>query len=610
MKKLTNLIFFFSMACFAQDINFKEYSYTAFFNLIEQETDLVFAMENAFIKFNSATDSLFMLHPHSDTTIVNPGIRKNPRVIKKELQLDNVHFLSTREWGLEANTIYGALNNILFEQKVTLRNSINVNLKHCTFKKRLVLSSGSEIESALKQSNSRREYVVLENSELKESGLISFMLIDYDRSLGNFQIDISNNTIHLESSIKDRSENEFYIVGRNFYGIRLDHNVFVGKGYVHFRAIEIDHNTFSSNTIEEAVTELFINRPSGWNTVEIENNSFNQAVFWGMNTYSPRYSIPYTQFKDHLMSSSVLYDYLRESKNLDYTWWNKNLDYKNIKKDILKNELWYKSEVSSKGMLYDFYKSKHDNEDANKVYMQIKDLETNRLNYLYNQNPSFKTYFKWKVNQFLKVFSDYGTEPSKAIVFSVYVILAFAFVYLFFPNSWDTHGRKRILDRFSFFMKYMQKEAGIHEVYLEDKKPELLEFEEFKTYVTHAKNNVPKFFVATGLPLYKWAVSGTKVSARILKCIDIMKGSWQKLPQHKRFGKSILLIAAFLIAVVYDLFIKVLNALMLSINTFTTLGFGEIPIKGLPRYLAIIQGFIGWFMLTIFSVSLISQLLN
>ena len=55
---------------------------------------------------------------------------------------------------------------------------------------------------------------------------------------------------------------------------------------------------------------------------------------------------------------------------------------------------------------------------------------------------------------------------------------------------------------------------------------------------------------------------------------------------------------------------KTLNALMLSINTFTTFGFGEIPIKGLPRYLAIIQGFIGWFMLTIFSVSLISQLLN
>ena len=49
---------------------------------------------------------------------------------------------------------------------------------------------------------------------------------------------------------------------------------------------------------------------------------------------------------------------------------------------------------------------------------------------------------------------------------------------------------------------------------------------------------------------------------------------------------------------------------MLSVNAFTTLGFGEIPIKGVPRYLAIIEGFIGWFMLTIFSVALISQLLN
>ena len=89
-----------------------------------------------------------------------------------------------------------------------------------------------------------------------------------------------------------------------------------------------------------------------------------------------------------------------------------------------------------------------------------------------------------------------------------------------------------------------------------------------------------------------------------------MKGTWQDLSKSKRIWKSVLLITFFLIAIVYDIFIKMLNALMLSINTFTTLGFGEIPIKGLPRYLAIIQGFIGWFMLTIFSVSLISQLLN
>lgn len=156
----------------------------------------------------------------------------------------------------------------------------------------------------------------------------------------------------------------------------------------------------------------------------------------------------------------------------------------------------------------------------------------------------------------------------------------------------------------------MQRKAGIHEVYLEDQKDELMSYEQFKSTITDAEQKVPKFFTATALPLYKWAISGTKLSASVLKRIDIMQGSWSELPKSKRIGKSILLIGAFLITILYDIIIKMLNALMLSINTFTTLGFGEIPIKGFPRYLAIIQGFIGWFMLTNFSVSLISQLLN
>ena len=82
----------------------------------------------------------------------------------------------------------------------------------------------------------------------------------------------------------------------------------------------------------------------------------------------------------------------------------------------------------------------------------------------------------------------------------------------------------------------------------------------------------------------------------------------RRLLNDNKFSKYLLYAIGEIMLIVIG--IKILNALMLSINTFTTLGFGEIPIKGLPRYLAIIQGFIGWFMLTIFSVSLISQLLN
>ena len=150
----------------------------------------------------------------------------------------------------------------------------------------------------------------------------------------------------------------------------------------------------------------------------------------------------------------------------------------------------------------------------------------------------------------------------------------------------------------------------MHDVYLEDKQDELAHYNGFKNFFIENGKTVPKFFLSTALPLYRWSIASTQTTSWFLQKIDIFKGKWVDLPTPQRAAKTTLLIFTFVIALLYDVFIKMLNALMLSINTFTTLGFGEIPIKGLPRYLAIIQGFIGWFMLTIFSVSLISQLLN
>jgi len=55
--------------------------------------------------------------------------------------------------------------------------------------------------------------------------------------------------------------------------------------------------------------------------------------------------------------------------------------------------------------------------------------------------------------------------------------------------------------------------------------------------------------------------------------------------------------------------ISLINALTLSLNAFVTLGFGTIPTTGLARYVCVIQGFIGWFLLSIFTVALINQVL-
>ncbi len=67
--------------------------------------------------------------------------------------------------------------------------------------------------------------------------------------------------------------------------------------------------------------------------------------------------------------------------------------------------------------------------------------------------------------------------------------------------------------------------------------------------------------------------------------------------------------SAHLFAVISNALIILLNALALSLNAFVTLGFGSIPIKGFGKYFCILQGFIGWFLLSLFTVTLINQIL-
>lgn len=64
-----------------------------------------------------------------------------------------------------------------------------------------------------------------------------------------------------------------------------------------------------------------------------------------------------------------------------------------------------------------------------------------------------------------------------------------------------------------------------------------------------------------------------------------------------------------LLVVFGSILLTLINSLTLSINSFVTLGFGSIPTKGFARYLCIIEGFIGWFLLSIFTVALINQVL-
>ena len=599
-KEFFLIALLFSISSFAQEINYKEYSYTEFFKLIENEKDTIFKLQDALIKYNPKTDTRFRIKFDPNESKDSTYNYRNDIVINKHLVLNNVQFYA--DFNAPNNFINGVLVDIHFKKSIEFLNVKSFMLQYCRFNDRVkYLITNCDDTIDFEGIRNRSVYIQFcdfdlfnFNSFCDNSKSISYYIMDNNfrpsKRANRFIFSIrGSDFLRFEKNLISNVDVIFYSLSQNLGTFRIRDNLF-----------DSDFIYFSKTNFDGKLT---------WT-----NNKYSTPVFLELDPFSSGDNIDWDQFNLGFSAYNSFVDYSLKKRNqypISLSVNDREILTQQYRDSIrIFNSDAFAEEMSIKSQFYNHYKSRYNTQQANKVYLNIKDFETQRLKVEYNLNPGFRPYFKWKVNQFLKLFSDYGTEPSKAIIFSMYVILLFAFVYLLFPNSWDAHGRKRIMNRYAFFFKYMNKKAGIHEVYLDNQKEELLEFDEFKTLVEQQGKTVPRFFTATALPLYKWAISGTKFSASVLKRVDIMKGTWSDLPQSKRIWKSVLLISAFTIAICYDILIKMLNALMLSINTFTTLGFGEIPIKGLPRYLAIIQGFIGWFMLTIFSVSLISQLLN
>ncbi|MFY0592353.1 ion channel [Roseivirga sp.] len=592
------LIPFVSLA--QDEVKVSEYSYTELFRMIEEEEDSVFRLENANIYFEPKTDSIFL----TKVDMTSFSLLANSRdsiIVSPKIVLDKVSFQN-----LYKGDYLLSLSKIVFEKEVVINSPNHLAITNCSFKNKFEIiqrdnANQTEFDNLWIWNNSFSGDVTI---TARHSDAEQLMQIWLKRNVINNEVttiwtNASGDFVLHDNHIK---ASRVYLSGNNDTGptdnIELLNNVVAAQD------IDLVLNTKNIEYIK-----ISKNRFEGWITLSIDDLSASSSIIeWNQFSNKIIDNETLNYWKHDLFGLFEHDEYETKSLNNSQTA-IEDLDYY-VSSARIQDQMVYNSEIALRGKFYDYFNSRHENEAANQIYREMKDLETERMAYLYQTQPTFKTFFKWHINQFLKEFSAYGTEPERAIIFSMYVILAFALVYLFFPNYWDSHGKDRILHRYRFFLKYLNKDAGMHDVYLEDKKDELAHYEGFRNFFIENGKTVPKFFLATALPLYRWSTASTRGSSWLLERIDIFKGRWSELPAPQRAIKTILLGIVFMAAILYDIFIKILNALMLSINTFTTLGFGEIPIKGLPRYLAIIQGFIGWFMLTIFSVSLISQLLN
>ncbi|XOV92194.1 MAG: hypothetical protein ACFHWX_18540 [Bacteroidota bacterium] len=188
--------------------------------------------------------------------------------------------------------------------------------------------------------------------------------------------------------------------------------------------------------------------------------------------------------------------------------------YRGITHSELNSKWFYDRLLSSYYSIYIRYKSKGRLEDANAVYVELMDLHGEHLKTYFQNDKTLNSFLNWMLNRILKTYTEYGTNPVRAIVISIYVIIFFGIFYFFFPSEWDALQWNK------------------------------------------------KYFRSLGSKKF------TSVALKHL-----------------------------------------LNSMTLSMNAFVTLGFGKIPSTGTPRYFCIFQGLMGWFLLSLFTVALISQTL-
>ena len=330
------------------------------------------------------------------------------------------------------------------------------------------------------------------------------------------------------------------------------------------------------------------------------------------------FSVDSTVFRKFVSIDGLLFPKENTNFSWKYVSGNKLSLYDEVLKDKynamgdvqLSNEYQFNDLLSIYKSFFDIYQTRGDRVSSNACYVEMKDIETRRLNYLYRTEGSMKNYFNWRLNQFLKYFCEYGTSPVRSLIISMWVILGFAVLYLFTYSDWDKINRSFLVKKYRKMMQYFRSEQKLEDFYSEKHKEEFKDYGDFKTELEEGKIELPFLFRLLGKPLYNLSLAHHKLMQWLYRKTEILSGRWVDLRPAQKFYIGTVVTVAVGSYLVFLIFLRTLNSLFLSINTFSTLGFGDIPVKGIARYLAILEGFIGWFLLSIFSVSLISQILQ
>jgi hypothetical protein len=587
-KKVTFLILIFticfSSSLFSQKTYKRKISISEWIEEMENCKDQELWIENTEIYYNHPKDSLYAFwQPRSQEP--SEKDKKNEKTIYPQVIINNCK-LPNRSTCQVRNVIFqnhisftqceGASQlifyNCTFKQGLDMRysNLGTMEFWHCSILQRTVVHELQVNTLLFKKSSFFTDHKVIKNTHQfgfeKENHVYQYLFIvrQNEKKINNF---ILSHCKLLPTKVKP-------IIS------------FMGGKYDLIGFNETDFSNSIVDFVNCSVKENFIvygckfNLPLGMNMFNFpkDNTSFHwsQIDSVGLGYYPNYEQTPYTSKTDTLISDIYLFNELN----------------------------------SSYRKFFSMYRTQGDIESANACYKQMKDMETQKYRYLYLQNPGVKSWFNWRFNQFLKYFSEYGTNPVQSLIISMWTILIFAALYFFFYSDWDSINRTFLIKQHRKILQYFRSEQRLEDFYTENYIEEFKTFADYKKEMKESRGEIPGFIILLGKPLYLLSIIRHKILTFIYRRTEVLQGRWLDLKPVRKVYVALIVGFSILVYIISLAFVRAINSTTLSINAFSTLGFGAIPVKGLSRYITILEGFLGWFLLSIFSVSLISQMLQ
>ena len=581
------LVSFFSISAQTTNttIELKEIAFSELISELTNGKDSIFSLKNAIVKFNKEKDERYSLYEYRFKGKKYPS---DTIQIHKTIYFENVHFdnhLSAYNY---------AFINFRFHKPIILTNTNAANFFNCQFKNSFTYQN----------SNTTKNNISNRLSLSKNTFNSKVFIVDYSEN-SDLILTIENSTFNYFGT-QDYSNIVRPLLTINvanpLYFSFISNNINYNNETFNFQAMDSKEIYFVKNQIKSNVwSYLFINNTEKLSFID---NTIESDLLFGIDKMKVEYEMQWPITTHKIIPVNYVFS---NQENIGNTI-NKTLDSLYIHSRVT-DESYYKNELTLLSKFHSYFKEFHDRHSANDVYIKIKHLETERLEHLYEEDKSFTNYFEMIVNRFLERFSDYGTSPSKIVISSFNIILLFAFLFLFSSNSWNKINLNRYNKGIAQSINYFTSDATIIKAYEIDEN-KILKNTNTKATLIENRNHVPKVFSFFSLLFINTQTKLVEIKLSFWNYLNVVKNSWHGLSSFKRMVYSfligVLILGYLLIKVLSILF----NALTLSINSFTTLGFGEIPIKGIGRYLAIVEGFIGWIVITLFSVTLISQILS